>query len=122
MLDASTVQQVFEWSETAAKAEIAAFAPRVVEQADLGDGVATDIVERAVEALVKHAEALGTGGPGGVAFPTVALVGGLIEPGGILSDRIVAALATAGFRVLAGPVNPARGAVRMALAMVSRES
>ena len=47
--------------------------------------------------------------------PPTALVGGLIEPGGLLRPRLTALLAREGFQTLDRPVDPARGSVRMAL-------
>lgn len=115
-LGASSVLELFEWSETATKANIASVAPRVVEQADRGDSQATKIVSETVDALVKHAEALRGQVPVEGSPPAVALVGGLVEPGGILRERVVDALAAAGFRALPEAVDPARGAVSMGLA------
>ena len=113
-LGVDTPRAVFEWSKAVAKAGVAAFAPLVIEEADLGDQAAGEIVSRAVEGLLQHAEALVRTVP----FtdpPAVALVGGLVEPGGLLRDRVVVVLTEAGFQTLPDPVSPVRGAVRMAL-------
>jgi glucosamine kinase len=113
-------REVFEWSKTATKADIAALARRVVECADLGDGEAARIVDSSLEGLVRHAEGLrGRVSPKG-APPPVALVGGLVEPGGILRGRVGERLQVRGFRVLDRRVDPARGAVQMALEALAR--
>jgi glucosamine kinase len=106
---------VFRWGDAATKADIAALARRVVECADLGDPEAARIVAASIDGLARHAEALRkrvftSGDP-----PPVALVGGLMEPGGILRARVAAALDGLGFRVLDRRVDPARGAIQVAL-------
>ena len=114
LLGVESARQAFEWSRGVAKADIAALAPRVIEVADSGDGVARDIVSRGVESLVRHAEALARD----ISFkepPPIALAGGLIEPGGGLRDRVVRALEERGFRVSPEPVIPGRGAIQLAL-------
>jgi glucosamine kinase len=114
-LDVESPRGVFRWGDAATKADVAALARRVVECADLGDAEAARIVGASVEALVRHAEALrGRGAPGGSA-PPVALVGGLVEPGGILRAKVSEALEARGFRILDWRVDPARGAVHAAL-------
>ena len=113
-LGVESVRQVFEWSERVTKAEVAALAPRVIEEANRGDEVACKISARAVEGLVQHAEAL-TRTVRIAEQPAIALVGGLIEPGGLLRDRVVLALKSAGFRTMPDRVSPVRGAVRLAL-------
>ena len=109
-----SARQVFEWSKGVTKAEVAALAPRVIEEADRGDEVARQIAARAVEGLVQHAEALARNVPL-AEHPAVAVVGGLVEPGGPLRDRVVLALERAGFRTMPDLVSPVRGAVRLAL-------
>ena len=109
-----SVAQVLEWGQSATKAGIAALAPPVIEQADRGDSVALEIVDRAVEGLVSHVKALEKQ-LGSASRPPVAFVGGLIEVGGPLRDRLLARLTASGFRPLEQPVYPARGAVRLAL-------
>ena len=113
-LKAQSIHDVFEWSKTATKADVASLAPLVIEEADRGDSAASEIVTRAVEGLVQHADALAPAA-GPEARPEVALVGGLIEPGGLLRPRVLRALQHAGFRTLTDHVIPVRGAVRMAL-------
>jgi glucosamine kinase len=123
------------WVRGASKAEIAALAPKV---AALGaaveagpDPVARELAERAVRALVAHAEALAVPGPdsGGPdrgpagppsPRPRVALAGGLVDPGGPLRRSVAAALDAAGFEVDSGPVDGARGAVRCAVGLARK--
>ncbi len=113
-LGAESVGQVFQWSKTVGKAGVAALAPRVIEEANGGDAAAGSIVQRSVEALVQHVEALARTVPFGES-PPVALVGGLVEPGGPLRERVVTALENAGFPTLSDQVSPVRGAVQLAL-------
>ena len=113
-LSVESAREVFEWSKGVTKAEVAALAPRVIEEADRGDEVACQIAARAVEELVQHAEGLART-VSLVEHPAVALVGGLVEPGGLLRDRVVLALERAGFRMILDRVSPVRGAVRLAL-------
>jgi N-acetylglucosamine kinase-like BadF-type ATPase len=113
-LAADSVDEVFEWSKRATKRDVAALAPLVIEEADRGDAAAGEIVARAVDGLIQHAEAL-TNAAGTQPPPEIALVGGLVEPGGLLRQRTLDALERAGFRARAGRVLPTRGAVLMAL-------
>jgi N-acetylglucosamine kinase-like BadF-type ATPase len=113
-LAAKSVDEVFEWSKHATKREIAALAPFVIEEANRGDTAAGEIVARAVDGLVQHANVL-TNAAGMQRPPEIALVGGLVEPGGLLRQRTLDALERASFRAHAGRVFPARGAVLMAL-------
>jgi N-acetylglucosamine kinase-like BadF-type ATPase len=114
-LDVESPRGAFEWTKTAAKADLAALAPRVVGCADGGDGEADRIVGAAVEALLRHALALRARVSPGGSPPPVALVGGLVEPGGVLRGRVVAALEARGWPILDRSVDPARGAVQAAL-------
>jgi N-acetylglucosamine kinase-like BadF-type ATPase len=108
--------KLLSWSRNAGKSGVASLAPTVVRIADAGDPVAEELVERAIAALVDHirtlAKRLGPGTP-----PPVALVGGLIEEGGSLRGRLLRAMELAGFHPLGRLVDPARGAVRLALAI-----
>ncbi len=113
-LGAESPRAVFEWSERATKSDVAALAPDVLEEAEGGDRAAGEIVGRAVEGLVEYARALAEGLELGSA-PPVALVGGLVEPGGGMRPPVETALMAAGFRVRPEKVSPARGAAKMAL-------
>ena len=118
-LRADSPRAVFEWSKTAAKADVAALARRVVECADVGDFEAARIVGASVGSLVRHAEAIRDRiAPKGAA-PPVALVGGLVEPGGILRGKVVDPLEARGFKLVDRRVDPARGAVQAALEAIA---
>lgn len=105
---------VFEWSKEAEKSDVAALAPGVLAAAEGGDRAAREIVARAVVGLVRHARAL-VDALELAAAPPVALVGGLVEPGGRMRARVEAALGEEGFQVLPARVSPVRGAVKIAL-------
>jgi N-acetylglucosamine kinase-like BadF-type ATPase len=108
--------KLLTWSRNTGKSGIASLAPTVARIADEGDAVAEELVERAVAALVDHARILAKDlGPGPP--PPVALVGGLIEEGGSLRLRLLRAMELAGLHPLRRPVDPARGAVRVALSI-----
>lgn len=113
---ASTVHDLLGWSRNTGKSGIASLAPVVSEVAGEGDEAASAVVDRAVEALVDHVRTLARrierAPP-----PQVALVGGLIEEGGSLRPRLLRRLELSGFHVLRRPVDPARGAVRIALTL-----
>ena len=113
-IGAASPRDVFEWSTEANKSGVAALAPGVLEEADGGDRAAVEIVGKAVAGLVQHARALArTLDLRGA--PPVALVGGLVEPGGPMRRRVEAALLEAGYRVVPGRISPVRGAVKIAL-------
>ena len=105
---------MFEWSKDAEKSDVAALAPGVLAAAEGGDRAAGEIVARAVVGLVRHARAL-VDALELPAAPPVALVGGLVEPGGRMRARVEAALGEEGFRVLPARVSPVLGAVKIAL-------
>ncbi len=113
-LGLESVARVLEWGQGAGKSRIAALAPLVIQEAERGDAVAVEIVDRAVAGLVGHAQALAkkleTPAP-----RRVALVGGLIEERGPLRARVAQRLAKEGFEPVQQLVYPARGAVRLAL-------
>ncbi len=92
------------WSTTATVAQVAALGPTVVETANGGDPVATEIVDQAVRLLGRLASAAGAG-----PLP-VALSGGLLAPGRPLRDRLIRELVTEhGVTVLEAAVDPCRG-------------
>jgi hypothetical protein len=80
-----------------------------------------EIVDRAVSALVGHAvalrERLGEG-----AGTTVALVGGVVEPGGPLHARMEASLRFVGLQPTDRVVDGPAGAARIALRRLSAEA
>jgi len=95
------------------KAEVAALAPRVVEAADGGDAVAGALVEEAVRGIVEHLKALRKEWPTDER-PPLALLGGLIVPGGPLRSRLLERLHDEGIRPKEAPPDGARGAAALA--------
>jgi N-acetylglucosamine kinase-like BadF-type ATPase len=103
------------WSTIANTAEVAALGSVVVSTADQGDGVASAIVDLAVELLGKLATAAGAG-----ALP-VALSGGLIAPDRPLRERLTRHLVERQrVSVLETPVDPCRGGPVLAERLTQR--
>jgi glucosamine kinase len=107
-----------EWIAGASRDEVARLAPRVVETATEGDLVAATLVAGAVDALVRHAAALGDELGPWPDPPRVALAGGLLAPGRPLCAPLTEALAAAGFEIVAGPLDAARGAAELARRLI----
>jgi N-acetylglucosamine kinase-like BadF-type ATPase len=103
---------------TAAKGEVAALAPEVIRVADEGDEVAAALADEAARALAGHLRPLVEAWKDAAAEPpTVALLGGLIVPGGPLRSRLLPRLEAAGVRHRVEPPDPARGAAALALTL-----
>lgn len=104
------------WTAHAAKGEIAALAPTVVETAEEGDAVAAALVSAAVTDLVDHVHALYRRLGPWSAPPTIAPSGGLVAPGRPLREAFVSALqdGPVPFPILERTVDPARGAAAIA--------
>jgi glucosamine kinase len=123
MLTALELQQPEElkdWAATAETAQIAALAATVVRAAENGDLRANALLTLAAEELVTHVRVLARTHFGDErAACDVAPGGGLLHPGSLLRKRVVQRLKTSvpGAHVAETAVNPARGAVRMALRM-----
>ncbi len=104
----------------APKAEVAGLAPHVLAAADAGDPTASRIAERGAEELARHLVPLVRGwredAGGDVPAIPVALVGGLVVPGGPLRGRLVPRIRALGGTPREVPPDPARGAARLALA------
>jgi N-acetylglucosamine kinase-like BadF-type ATPase len=102
------------------KGRIASLAPLVVAAADEGDPVASGVVDEAVAALAAHlaplVEEWRRDAPG--AEPPVALVGGLVTPGGPLRSRLEPRIRALGAVPTEAAPDPARGAARMALLLL----
>lgn len=102
----------------APKSSVAALAPRVVDAANRGDEVASALVDEAVEGLAEHlrvlVEAWQGSGPG-AGVPPVALLGGLVVPGGPLRSRLLPRIRELGGEPSEAPPDGARGAAHLAL-------
>jgi len=106
---------------TAAKGQVAALAPRVAASAEAGDAVADALVEEAAAALAAHVAPLVRAwreevGPAGE-MPRLALLGGLVAPGGPLRLRILPHLDALDAVLVPEALDPARGAARLALSI-----
>jgi N-acetylglucosamine kinase-like BadF-type ATPase len=111
-------EQLIAWLAGADKRAVAALAPRVAELAAAGDPVARRVVDAAGAALSDQLCAavrrLAPGASAAGGRPGVALAGALLAPGGPLRERLERCVRGLD-GVLAGPVDAARGAARMAL-------
>jgi glucosamine kinase len=103
------------WAAVASKSDVAALVPLVSRAAALGDPVATQLLAEAVQALSDHLIAiLERTGPWAEP-PALVLWGGLLREGGTLQDAMAEAVVAHRVRLLSREVDPAMGAVRMAL-------
>lgn len=113
------VEELPGWAAGASRAQIAELAPLATGAAAGGDAVAAQVVSDAIEALHGHVVAiLERMGPWSRP-PEVALAGGLIGPGGALREALEATLSTGRIRVTTRDPDAARGAARLALALLS---
>jgi glucosamine kinase len=118
--------ELFLWAERADKSEIGALGPEVAGEGERGDAVAGRLVDEATEGVVAHALALrrrlfagSTVGSLADRVPT-AMTGGLLDPGGPLREPVSERLRSEGLDVHQDRVDPARGAVRLALLSAAR--
>jgi glucosamine kinase len=115
------VEDLIAWSIAATHADLAALAPVVFAVAENGDVRASSLVSLAVEELILHVRALALSlfSDERAAIP-VALSGGLMHKGSFLRKRLEQRLKTAvpGAQVQQAQVNPARGAVKAATALL----
>ncbi len=122
LLEHARIQSLGElpaWAENASKKEVAAFAADVFRIARDGDAQAHCIVGNAVFELSRLMEAaadLLRKRRGKTKPIAAAAVGGLIQPGGPLRDRIEEAALGLGLRLLEEEVIPERGAAGLARA------
>lgn len=111
-------QELVAWAAQATPAQLATLAPVVTSVADAGDLRANAVISLAVEELVLHVRALARQlfGDERAAVP-VAFTGGMLTRGTTMRKRLEQRLRSAvpGAQVIAGEVDPARGAVRGAL-------
>jgi len=112
---ATSGHDLADWAARSTKAGIAGLAPLVVQAADAGDVVGTEIIERAVSDLVAHVRVVRSRCDQGPSLE-VMLWGGLVAPGGPLRGRTVAALREAGVEVGSGTLDAVMGAARLAVA------
>lgn len=114
------VDDLIPWSIAAAPADLAALAPAVFTEAANEDTRAASLVSLAVEELALHARALArTLFVDERADIPIALSGGLLQKGSFLRKRLEVRLRSVvpGANVQSRPINPARGAVKAAVAM-----
>lgn len=111
-------QELIAWASQATPKVFASLAPVVTSVADAGDLRANALVSLAVEELVLHVRTLSRSlfGDERAATP-VAFTGGMLRKGSTLRKRLEQRLRSAvpGAQVHNAEVNPARGAVRLAL-------
>ena len=103
------------WGERAAKHEIATLAGRVVRLGLGGDLVAAKVVAAALGEVRSHLAAVLARTDGWEGPPPVALVGGLIRPGGAFREAVAQAVEEMGCAVHPGEVVAERGALLLAL-------
>lgn len=115
-LDVTRTSELVRWVAAANKAQIAGLVAVVERAAGEGDSAATEIIEGAVEALVGHVlTALRRLGPW-PGRPSVAMSGGLLNPGGPLRTRFMSAAAGIVCHPLEREVHGLAGAASLALA------
>jgi len=112
----STPESLIAWVAGATKGEVAAMAPIVLETAADGDAVATVLADDAARALATAVDAVRHALEPWPEPPVVAVVGGLIAPGGLLRSRVERAIAGCQLPFDPREVVPARGAALRALA------
>ncbi len=110
----SDAHSLAAWGEAAAKHEIAALAGRVVRLGLRGDLVAAKVVAAALEEVRSHLAAALARTSGWTSPLPVALVGGLIRPGGLLREAVAQAVEEMGCAVHPGEVVAERGALLLA--------
>ena len=109
------VEELAHWAAGASKADIASLVPVVTECTRDGDAVAGEILVEAVEELEGHVlTLLDNLGPWS-SKPSVALTGGLLDPGGPLRRGMEAMLRQHRINLVARRLDPAMGAAKRAL-------
>lgn len=117
--------ELVAWAAQSTPAQLAMLAATVVSAAEGGDLRANSILDLAAEELALHVRALARQlFADERASCSVALAGGLLRAGSALRKRLEHRLKTAtpGAQVLAGEVQPERGAMRAALALLTTGS
>ena len=106
------------WASTAAPGAVASVAQAVLQAAAGGDEVATAIVEQAAQDLMRLAESMLSHFGKGESVPVV-LHGGVLRPGQPLRNTTLAAIqATGRFAVDDHTIEPAKGALVLAEALL----
>lgn len=105
---------MIRWVDTASKGEVAALAPLVLTAAERGDAPARQLADEAARELAAAADAVRRALAPWPEPPSVAGVGGLIAPDGLLRHRLAAALQSIALHFDPREVVPARGAARRA--------
>jgi N-acetylglucosamine kinase-like BadF-type ATPase len=105
---------MIRWVDSASKGEVAALAPVVLRAANGGDAAARRLADEAARELAAAADAARRALEPWPDPPSVAGVGGLIAPDGLLRDRLATALGSIALHFDPREVVPARGAARRA--------
>ncbi|MFH1762554.1 MAG: BadF/BadG/BcrA/BcrD ATPase family protein [Gemmatimonadota bacterium] len=117
-LQLPSAQDLVPWVAQASKAEVGALAPLVLGAAARGDPAARAILAAGLEALGRHLDVVRkVWAPWGPSFP-LAVVGGLLEEGGLLRGPMLEIALERGADLHPDPVIPARGAARLALGLL----
>lgn len=106
-----------EWVAGAAKRDVAALAPIVLQAAQAGDEAAARVVRRTLAGLRDLIAAALARTSEWTGRPPLALSGGLVREGSALREPVRTIGAELGCRVLQAPVVPERGAALKALAL-----
>lgn len=114
---AANAARLGKWARAASRAEVAVMAEAVAGAARAGDRTAGDLLLRAAEQLADLAFAVEARLAPWTSPPAVGLAGGLVDPQRPLRDLTTAVLAARSppLTVLAGRVDGALGAARLAL-------
>lgn len=109
-------EQLIGWAARAAKDQVAALAPLVMEHAKAGDPVAVALRDEAASALADHVAVLHRRLGPWREPAVIAFAGGLIRPGGSLRAALRAALQQRGLEcsIREDVIDAARGAARLA--------
>ena len=114
----AAAEDLVGWVAAARRPEVAALAPVVAEAASEGDAVAADVLVEAAEALEAHVAALLEELGPWAHPPTLALAGGLLQPGGPLRAAVEGRAAARRLPLLGRTPDAALGAARMALELL----
>ena len=104
------------WAATASKGDMGSLAPLVSQAASEGDPVAMKLLATAVSDLSDHLSAVLERAGAWPELPELVLWGGLLRDGGPLRDAMAEAVTAYPVKLVAGEVDPAMGAAKMALA------